>query len=138
MVSKERAKLYRERVKTSKCRKIPKPSCVVKPSCKYASGKVRQFCRTKNNTRIPAHSRSQSRSQSQSRSFTTSTSGSYPALKIQELQHNKRKMQPVITRRKVVRNNQDLDDWGSSSQERMQPVVANRRGVYNKQDLNDW
>lgn len=28
MVSKERAKLYRERGKTSKCRKIPKPSCV--------------------------------------------------------------------------------------------------------------
>ena len=132
MVSKERAKLYRGRVKTSKCRKIPKPSCVVKPSCKYASGKVRQFCRTKNNTRIP------DRSRSRSRSFTTSTSGSYPALKIQELQHNKRKMQPVITRRKVVRNNRGLDDWGSSSQERMQPVVANRRGVYNKQDLNDW
>ena len=131
MVSKERAKLYRERVKTSKCRKIPKPGCVIKPSCKYANGKVRQFCRTKNNTRLS------SRSRSRSRSFTTSTSGSYPALNIQELQHNKRKLQPVATR-KVGRNNRGLDDWGSSSQERMQPVVVNRRGVNNKQDLNDW
>jgi len=127
MVSKERAKLYRERVKTSKCRKIPKPVCVIKPSCKYANGKVRQFCRTKNNTRL---------SRSRSRSFTTSTSGSYPALNLQELQHNKRKLQPVITR-KAVRNSRGLDDWGSSSQEQIQPVVVNRR-VFNKEDLNDW
>ena len=78
MVSKEKVKLYRERVKTSKCRKVPKTACNAKPTCKYASGKKRQFCRMKKNTRSVVRSSSRS----------TSTSGSHPVLKLQELRQH--------------------------------------------------
>ena len=135
MVSKEKVKLYRQRVKTSKCRKIPKPACNAKPTCKYASGKKRQFCRMKTNTRSSGRSSVRS----------TSTSGSYPVLKLQELRKNVNlkplvRLQPVATRRKV-NNERGLDDWGTSSSSnkpvRMQPV-ATRRKVINKRGLDDW
>jgi hypothetical protein len=44
--------IYRQRVKSSHCRKI-KRSLVCKRSstCKYASGKKRRFCRKSRNTR---------------------------------------------------------------------------------------
>ena len=143
MVSKEKAKLYRQRVKTSKCRKVPKPACNAKPTCKYASGKKRQFCRMKSNTRSTGRL-SSSRSKSSVRS--TSTSGSYPVLKLQELRQNVNpkplvRLQPVANRQKIAKNEQDLNDWGTSSSTnkpvRMQPV-ANRRKVNNERGLDDW
>ena len=136
MVSKEKVKLYRQRVKTSKCRKVPKPACNAKPTCKYASGKKRQFCRMKTNTRLSVKNKSSK--------YTTSTSGSYPVLKLQELRKNVKplvRLQPVAIRQKVAKNEQDLNDWGSSSSNkpnnRLQPV-ANRRKVNNERGLDDW
>ena len=139
MVSKEKARLYRQRVKTSKCRKVPKPACNAKATCKYTNGKKRQFCRTKYNTRSTAKSRS---------STSTSTPGSYPVLKLQELgkKMNPFRLKPVAVRQKV-NNERGLDDWGSSSpssssksfkqKPRLQPAV-NRRKVNNDRGLNDW
>jgi len=130
MVSKEKARLYRQTGKTSVCRKIPKPTCVAKSTCKYANGKIRHFCRKKYNTR--------STRQASSR-YTSSTQGSNPVLNLRELHQNKRpfRLQPVATRRKVG-NVQGLDDWSksSSSSHKLRPV-ATRRKVDDK-GLNDW
>ena len=140
MVSKETARRYRQRAKTSKCRKVPKPACTQKPSCKYATGKKRQFCRTKTNTRLSKYS--------------SSTPGSYPVLNLQELRNKKpmikpmmkpipARLQPVENRQKV-KNEYGLDDWGSSSsakrliRPRFQPVANRRKVVQNKNDMNDW
>ena len=134
MVSKEKTRLYRQTGKTSVCRKVPKPTCVTKSTCKYANGKVRQFCRKKYNTRSTRQSRT---------SYTSSTQGSHPVLNLRELQQNKRpfRLQPVATRRKVG-NIQGLNDWSkssSSSRKRMKlKPVATRRKVGDIQDLNDW
>lgn len=129
MVSKEKARLYRQTGKTSVCRKVPKPTCVAKSTCKYANGKVRQFCRKKYNTRSRT-------------SYTSSTQGSHPVLNLRELHQNKRpfRLQPVATRRKV-NNVQGLHDWASSSSSsrkrmKLRPV-ATRRKVDDK-GLNDW
>ena len=109
MVSKEKTRIYRQRLKTSKCRKIPKPACNAKATCKYTNGKKRQFCRTKYNTR------SNNNAKSRSSKYTTSTSGSYPVLNIQELgkKMNPFRLQPVANRKKV-NNERGLNDWGSS------------------------
>ena len=138
MVSKEKVKLYRQRVKTSKCRKVPKTACNAKPTCKYATGKKRQFCRMKSNTRT------RGRSSVRSSVRSTSTSGSHPVLKLQELRQNVKpliRLQPVANRQKIAKNEQDLNDWGTSSSTnkpvRMQPV-ANRRKVNNERGLDDW
>ena len=41
-------KTYRERLKTSPCRKIkPGAKCKLRTQCKYAMGNIRQFCRKK-------------------------------------------------------------------------------------------
>jgi hypothetical protein len=139
MVSKETARRYRQRAKTSKCRKVPKPECTQKPSCKYATGKKRQFCRTKTNTRLSKYS--------------SSTPGSYSVLNLQ-LRNKKpmikpmmkpmpARLQPVENRQKV-KNDFGLDDWGSSSsakrliRPRLQPVANRRKVVQNKNDMNDW
>ncbi len=124
MVSKEKARIYRQQVKNSTCRKIPKSSCIAKSSCKYANGKIRHFCRNKFNTRRTK--------------YTSSTSGSHPVLQLKELRQIKRpfRIQPVATRRKV-HVERGLNDWGSSSSNRMRPV-ANRRKVHNERGLDDW
>ena len=122
MVSKEKTRIYRQRLKTSKCRKMPKPACNAKATCKYANGKKRQFCRTKYNTRS-------NNAKSRSSKYTSSTPGSYPVLNIQELgkKMNPFRLQPVANRKKV-NNERGLDDWGSSSSNsfkqkpRLQPV----------------
>ncbi len=70
---------YRKRVKTSKCRGLGSRLCSRNPSCKYANGKIRSFCRkTKNSTRSSKRSsRRSSRSSSKSLSFkSVGSSGS--------------------------------------------------------------
>ena len=49
----EKHKIYKSRIKLSKCRKItPRSKCNQLQLCKYAMGNIRQFCRKKNNTRV--------------------------------------------------------------------------------------
>lgn len=138
MVSKEKARLYKQTGKTSVCKQVPKPTCVSKSTCKYANGKVRQFCRKKYNTR---HNRRNSSS------ATSSSQGLFPVLNLRELKENKRpfRLQPVATRRKVG-NKYGLDDWSASSasssspkmaKRRMLKPVATRRKVKDR-GLNDW
>ena len=141
MVSKEKARLYKQTGKTSVCKKVPKPTCVSKSTCKYANGKVRQFCRKKYNTR---HNRNSS-------SASSSSQGFFPVLNLRELKENKRpfRLQPVATRRKVG-NKYGLDDWSATSsatsssssspkmaKRMMLKPVATRRKVKD-QGLNDW
>lgn len=46
-------KTYRERLKTSPCRKIkPGAKCKLRTQCKYAMGNIRQFCRKRQNTSV--------------------------------------------------------------------------------------
>jgi hypothetical protein len=46
-------KIYRKRIKNSQCRGIkPGEKCKRRPSCKYAMGEKRQFCRKKKNTAV--------------------------------------------------------------------------------------
>jgi hypothetical protein len=170
MVSKETARRYRQRAKTSKCRKVPKPACTQKPSCKYATGKKRQFCRTKTNTRLSkcrkvpkpecvvkpsckyatGKKRQFCRTKTNTRlsKYSSSTSGSYPVLNLQELRNKKPMIKPMLARlqpvenRQKVNNERGLDDWGSSSsakrQPRLQPVANRRKVAQNKNDMNDW
>lgn len=42
-------KLYRQRLKTSPCRKLITAKCRHKSNCKYAMGKKRSFCRKQKN-----------------------------------------------------------------------------------------
>ena len=135
MVSKEKARLYKQTGKTSVCKKVPKPTCVSKSTCKYANGKVRQFCRKKYNTRHNRNSSSASSSQ-----------GFFPVLNLRELKENKRpfRLQPVATRRKVG-NKYGLDDWSASSSssspkmaKRMMLKPAATRRKVKDQGLNDW
>ena len=127
MVSKEKARQYRQTGKTSTCRKIPKPACVAKSTCKYANGKIRHFCRKKYNTRSNRVSSSRS-----------STSGSHPVLNLQELRHGKPPLRlqpvPMMKRDDKIR----LDDWSSSSSTKNLQPVANRRKVNNERGLDDW
>ena len=132
MVSKEKARLYKQTGKTSVCKKVPKPTCVSKSTCKYANGKVRQFCRKKYNTR---HNRNSS-------SASSSSQGFFPVLNLRELHQNKRpfRLQPVATRRKVG-DIQGLNDWASSSSSsrkrmKLRPVATRRKVDDN--GLNDW
>ena len=49
----EKRKIYRERLKTSPCRKIkPGAKCKLRTECKYAMGNIRQFCRKRKNMRV--------------------------------------------------------------------------------------
>lgn len=41
--------IYRQRVKTSKCRKVKRTACVRKSSCKYTHGPTRRYCRKRRN-----------------------------------------------------------------------------------------
>ena len=59
---------YRKRVKTSKCRSLGSRLCSRNPSCKYANGKIRSFCRKTKN------SRRSSRRSSKSLSFKSARS----------------------------------------------------------------
>lgn len=46
-------KIYRARIKNSQCRGIkPGEKCKRRPSCKYAMGEKRQFCRKRKNTAV--------------------------------------------------------------------------------------
>lgn len=46
-------KTYRERLKTSPCRKIkPGAKCKLRTQCKYAMGNIRQFCRKRKNMSV--------------------------------------------------------------------------------------
>ena len=46
-------KTYRERLKTSPCRKIkPGAKCKLRTQCKYAMGNIRQFCRKRQNMSV--------------------------------------------------------------------------------------
>ena len=46
-------KIYRSRVKSSKCRTIKRSAvCKRTSECKYAYGKKRRFCRKSKNTRL--------------------------------------------------------------------------------------
>jgi hypothetical protein len=138
MVSKEKARLYKQTGKTSVCKQVPKPTCVSKSTCKYANGKVRQFCRKKYNTR---HNRRNSSS------ATSSSQGLFPVLNLRELKENKRpfRLQPVATRRKVG-NKYGLDDWSASSSATSSPKMAKRmmlkpvatRRKVKDRGLNDW
>ena len=44
--------VYRQRVKTSKCRKVKRTACVRKSSCKYTHGPTRRYCRKRRNQRV--------------------------------------------------------------------------------------
>ena len=44
-------KLYRQRLKSSPCRKLITAKCRHKTGCKYAMGRKRSFCRRSKNTR---------------------------------------------------------------------------------------
>jgi len=78
---------YRKRVKTSNCRGLGTRRCSQKPTCKYASGTMRRFCRKSKNTRRGYSSRRNSsvrRSSSKSMSYATpkeSKSSSYASAK---------------------------------------------------------
>jgi len=49
----EKHKIYRERLKTSPCRKIkPGAKCKLRTQCKYAMGNIRQFCRKRKNMSV--------------------------------------------------------------------------------------
>ncbi|BAT22013.1 hypothetical protein [Yellowstone lake mimivirus] len=49
----EKHKTYRERLKTSPCRKIkPGAKCKLRTQCKYAMGNIRQFCRKRKNMSV--------------------------------------------------------------------------------------
>jgi len=53
-VAKTRAskrKIYRARVKSSKCRKLGRATCRRTSGCKNANGSKRRFCRKTKNTR---------------------------------------------------------------------------------------
>lgn len=133
MVSKEKARLYKQTGKISVCKKVPKPTCVAKSTCKYANGKVRQFCRKKYNTR-------------KTTTGSSYTQGSHPVLNLRELYQNKQpfRLQPVATRRKVD-DIQGLNDWSQSSssssssrkRNKLRPVAI-RRKVDDDKGLNDW
>ncbi len=45
----QKKKIYRSRVKTSKCRKLGPATCRRKPGCKRANGPKRQYCRKSKN-----------------------------------------------------------------------------------------
>ena len=44
--------IYRQRVKTSKCRKVKRTACARKRSCKYTHGPTRRYCRKRRNQRV--------------------------------------------------------------------------------------
>ena len=43
---------YRQRVKTSKCRKVKRTPCARKAACKYTHGPTRRYCRKRRNQRV--------------------------------------------------------------------------------------
>ena len=55
--TKSSRKLYRRRVKNSKCRGKRGRTCNKTITCKYASGSKRSFCRSKRNGRVTRHSK---------------------------------------------------------------------------------
>jgi hypothetical protein len=44
--------IYRQRVKLSSCRKVKKPQCFTKRSCKYTNGQSRKYCRKRHNQMV--------------------------------------------------------------------------------------
>ena len=44
--------IYRQRVKTSKCRKVKRTPCARKGACKFTHGPTRRYCRKRRNQRI--------------------------------------------------------------------------------------
>ena len=49
--TKSTRKVYRSRVKASKCRRKPRYACAATTGCKVAAGKKRTFCRKNKNTK---------------------------------------------------------------------------------------
>ena len=44
--------IYRQRVKTSKCRKVKRTPCARKGACKFTHGPTRRYCRKRRNQRV--------------------------------------------------------------------------------------
>lgn len=44
--------IYRQRVKTSKCRRVKRTACARKGACKYTHGPTRRYCRKRRNQRV--------------------------------------------------------------------------------------
>lgn len=113
--TKEKRQMYRQRVKTSKCRGVPPTPCNSNTDCKYTNGRVRQFCRKKYNTRRNASSRSAS-----ARSASSSADSRFPILnlrKIKDIVNDKRLIKTRIQPTQPKKNNDffGLDDYKINS-----------------------
>ena len=108
--TKEKRQIYRQRVKTSKCRGVPPNPCKSKNECKYTNGRTRQFCRKKYNTRS---------SNNRSSSSADSRFSILNLRKIKDIVNDRRliktRIQPTTQKRKGVQNFIGLDDFRQSS-----------------------
>ena len=145
--TKEKRQMYRQRVKTSKCRGVPPSPCKADNQCKYTNGRVRQFCRKKYNTRRNASAKSAS-----SKSASSSADSRFPILnlrKIKEIINDKRliktRIQPTTQKRRGIQNFFGLDDYKQSSSSSepnklyKKPLALKvKQPTKQNMDLNDW
>jgi hypothetical protein len=146
-ITKEKRQMYRQRVKTSKCRGVPPSPCKATDECKYTNGRVRQFCRKKYNTRRNGPARAAS-----SKSASSSADSGFPILNLRKLKdifNDKRliktRIQPTQKKR-GIQNFFGLDDYKQSSspsepnelyKNGIQPTQK-KRGIQNFFGLDDY
>jgi len=110
--TKEKRQMYRQRVKTSKCRGVPPTPCNSDNQCKYTNGRVRQFCRKKYNTRRNGSAKSAS-------SSADSRFNILNLRKLKDIINDKRliktRIQPTTQKRRGTQNFFGLDDFRQSS-----------------------